>query len=422
MPRINDPNGLSSRPASIVLGELAIAAGIAGRSITLCFEDYPASIVCAICKYLVHGVGGESVSQIRGQGDVNKLEKRGSDVRLVLVQSSRVYTATAWAVQMYVPTEIEVAARPAIICGFAPNDADDDPSPSLALHANADELALITRWISEHDPARCNSIDIRWPSHIQYDPVLDESHWQVSGRANPLPHQLLRRGQVVRSLVTGTCVLRSAQQPNANHASLNVTMDEYEFVRRLLQSRITGSSDLPHDQLAAQMLSRANVYLKIKYGHDYSANNPLRATEYEYDNLERSKSRDRELITRRELADLGNINCATVLKLIEFLKTINDGYDQFGRLGLVRRLPPKSEWRRLPPKSLARLLRPWSMKQIRTHFDVLRRQGLITAERDQASGPWRYELPEELLANGSSFADLPTAQELETQCDPANAS
>ena len=128
------------------------------------------------------------------------------------------------------------------------------------------------------------------------------------------------------------------------------------------------------------------------------------------------------MITRRELADLGNINSATVRKLVEFLKTVDDGYDLFERLGLVRQLPPTNEWKQLPPSSLARLLRPWSMKQIRTHFDVLRRKGLITGERDHANGSWRYELPEELSAIGSTFANLPTAQELETQNNMADAS
>ncbi len=33
---------------------------------------------------------------------------------------------------------------------------------------------------------------------------------------------------------------------------------------------------------------------------------------------------------------------------------------------------------------------PWSEKQVRGHFDRLRRDGLITAERDTANGPWRF--------------------------------
>lgn len=198
-------------------------------------------------------------------------------------------------------------------------------------------------------------------------------------------------------------------------------MEDYELVRVLLQGRMVGLTDERHDKLAAQMLSRANVYLNVKYGHEYAQSNPLRATEFEYECLEQKKSRDRELITRRELADLGNVNSATVRKLVEFLQTVADGYDQFEKLGLARRPPLKSEWKQLPSQSLAQLLRPWSIKQIRTRFDILRRQGLITAERDHANGPWRYDLPEELSAGGSMFADLPSAQELQAQSSISSA-
>lgn len=105
MPRINNPKRLASRPASIILGELAIAAGVAGRTVALCFEDYSAPILCEMCRYLLHGLGTEGVVQIRSQADLKKLDKQISDVRLVLVQSPRVYAATAWAVQMFMPAE-----------------------------------------------------------------------------------------------------------------------------------------------------------------------------------------------------------------------------------------------------------------------------------------------------------------------------
>jgi hypothetical protein len=52
---------------------------------------------------------------------------------------------------------------------------------------------------------------------------------------------------------------------------------------------------------------------------------------------------------------------------------------------------------------------------VRTHFDRLRRDKLITAERDHGNGPWRYELPEELTESPSPFNTLPPAQELNVQ-------
>ena len=166
------------------------------------------------------------------------------------------------------------------------------------------------------------------------------------------------------------------------------------------------------------MVSRANVYLKVKYGDDQSDSNTLRATEFEYRCLENKTARDRELITRREVADLGNINSATVRALVEYLKATPEGYDSFVKMGLAMRPPRRNEWVRHSLRSLVRCLRIWSIKQVRTHFDQLRCQGLITAERDAANGPWRYELPDELCCSASPYENLPSAEELTGCAEP----
>ena len=49
----------------------------------------------------------------------------------------------------------------------------------------------------------------------------------------------------------------------------------------------------------------------------------------------------------------------------------------------------------------------WSAKQVRAHFERLRRSGMITAEREHDNGPWQYELPEELTSRSSVFRGLP---------------
>jgi hypothetical protein len=46
MTRLNIPHGPLPSPCSIALGDLAIAAGFAGRCITLCYPDYPAPLLC----------------------------------------------------------------------------------------------------------------------------------------------------------------------------------------------------------------------------------------------------------------------------------------------------------------------------------------------------------------------------------------
>ena len=117
------------------------------------------------------------------------------------------------------------------------------------------------------------------------------------------------------------------------------------------------------------------------------------------------------MVTRRQIADLGNVRSRTIRRLIEFLRQQRDGYEHFQRMGLVRR-PPRDEWQRAEANSLLGCLRPWSAKQVRTHFDKLRRAGMITAKREYPSGPWQYELPEELESRTSVFRRLPEPAEL----------
>jgi len=81
-------------------------------------------------------------------------------------------------------------------------------------------------------------------------------------------------------------------------------------------------------------------------------------------------------------------------------------------MGLVSRPPEQRAWTRIPVDRLSGLLRSWSLKQVRTRLDRLRRDGLITAEREHANGPWQYLLPAELTDASSPFRNLPSASEL----------
>jgi hypothetical protein len=96
----------------------------------------------------------------------------------------------------------------------------------------------------------------------------------------------------------------------------------------------------------------------------------------------------------------------------------NDGYERFQRMGLMRRPPPRDRWRNVEAAAIAGCLRPWTAKQVRTHFDQLRRTGMITAEREAANGPWRYALPEELQGRRDAYRRLPTAAELIARQSP----
>jgi hypothetical protein len=237
-------------------------------------------------------------------------------------------------------------------------------------------------------------------------PVLPNEHGDNSDIRR------LRERELLRSLVVGAAVLRllGHQAGDAPHVDdLMLTLDDYEHVRRLLQSPAVTPADETCDPLAKDMVDRANVFLQARYGEPNAQDNPF--------NIDGAASppgggANRDLITRREIADLGNTQSRMVRQLVDFVRRRNDGYERFQRMGLVRRAPDREHWRNMETTAMVNYLRPWTAKQVRSHFDQLRRAHLITAERETANGPWRYALPEELQDRQHSFRHLPTAAEL----------
>ena len=100
MTRLTLPLTPPPRPHSVVLGELAIGAGIAGQPITLLYRDFPAPVLCEIWRYHARGLGADQVLQIRSQADVRCLEGWIDDVRMILVHAGSLRSAVAWASQM----------------------------------------------------------------------------------------------------------------------------------------------------------------------------------------------------------------------------------------------------------------------------------------------------------------------------------
>ncbi len=88
-------------------------------------------------------------------------------------------------------------------------------------------------------------------------------------------------------------------------------------MRTPLQTRLVAGADDAHDPLAADMVAQANVYMTVKYSA--GSDNPFGSDPSMTDHCERPP-RVRELITRKEAADLGDVRSRTVRRLIEFLK------------------------------------------------------------------------------------------------------
>ena len=400
MPRIADPSGIGSRPVSVAVGELAIAAGLLGESVTIAC-DFPASTVCQIWKYYSQALGPGNAIHLRAKRDIKDLEQRMTGVRAVFTNSANLYHDVAWLIQM--AGSDSMSPRPAVFCGFQHDDPDSDPGFTLPLTNDEEEVATIHNWAA--DQAERRLVEAEFPSSVEYDTPLDSilelSSFERVGLG-------FREQRIVAALVEGAALLRSADDQGSGN--LQAIVADYEFVRRLLCSPVVRPNRELCEPLALDMMNRANVYLSVKLSGDRG--NPFWVADEDGYPRSRESSLKRDAITRRELADLGNVNSRLVLTLIDYLRRTEAGYARYFEMGSTGEPIQERNWQRLSARELARRLKGWSVKQVRTHFDRLQQRGLVTAERDRANGPLYYQIPEELANVGSPYLQLPTVRTL----------
>ncbi len=393
---------LPPKPTSVALSELAIAAGRIGHSVTLCFQGFPAPVLCQLWRYCIRYAGPETVRNIYTQADARKLAKAIDEVGLVLVHTARLCNLVSWTIRTSDLVVGDGAAKPALFHCVGPRDTEDDPGATLVLHDDGSEQVEVTRWLLTAGDDRPAWGSIPPALNIHVEPALDAG--LTAFRLPAAGDGGVRNRQVLDALLTGATLVRSLREvPVAS--DLITSIEDYELVRRLLQTRLVAGADETFDPLAADMVSRANVYMAVKYGT--GNDNPF---DGDYSALDRGERSGRELVTRREVSDLGNIRSRMVRQLIEFLLRQPDGYERFRRMGFVRRPPERNAWQRAGINALVTYLRPWSAKQLRTHFEQLRRASVITAEREHGNGPWQYMLPENLTVRSNAFGGLPRIQ------------
>lgn len=196
-----------------------------------------------------------------------------------------------------------------------------------------------------------------------------------------------RDWQVVERLTIGAMLFGQSQNREGDVSSPSVS-DVYETVRLTLQHSSIQSVEASYDPLTLFMVQRANVYSASCCG------DPLRTTQSRH-------------VTRREIAELGNTRGRIVQELIEALLASDVGFEKFKTLGTSRKLDDRLEWPTRDTKTLADLLLGWSPKQVRTHFERLLAQGIITGFRSSNNQPWVYALPESLADAASPFRSLP---------------
>ncbi|HJN07322.1 MAG TPA: hypothetical protein QF564_01420 [Pirellulaceae bacterium] len=400
MPRLADPSNIRSRPPSVAIGELAVAAGLVGESVTISC-DFPANTLCQVWKYYTQALGAGNVIQVRAKKDLKDFGSRLADIRAVFVHSSRLYQDVAWPIQM--AGSEAMSPRPAVFCGFQHEDPESDPGLTLPLTNDEQEVVAVLRWATGQ--AECRVVELESPTSVDYDSRLERIL-----RPSALERVGLgfREQRIIEALIEGASLLRSLADEDSGE--LQTTLVDYGFVRGLLCSTVVRPNRELCEPLALDMIKRANVYLSVKLGSD--RRNPFRVEDDDGYRLSRSSSLKRDAITRRELADLGNVNSRLVVTLIEYLQRTETGYSGYLQMGCTGESIRERNWKRLSARELARRLNSWSVKQVRTHFDRLQQRGLVTAEREQANGPLHYEIPAELENVGSPYSRLPTVQSL----------
>jgi len=400
MPQLADPSGIRSRPTSVVLGELAIAAGLVGESVTIAC-DFPANTLCQVWKYYTQALGAGNVIHVRAKKDLKEFGARLTELRAVFVNSPRLYQDIAWSIQMAGSTTM--SPRPAVFCGFHHEDPDADPGLTLPLATEEQEIAAVGMWAS--DESERHVLEVEDPSSVDYDASLAAILHPSTVERGGIGHRELR---IAGALVEGAALLRSASGQAGG--DIQTTLGDYGFVRGLLCSAVVKPNRELCDPLSLDMIKRANVYLSVKLGSD--RRNPFRVEDDDGYRRSRSSSLKQDAITRRELADLGNVNSRLVVTLIEYLQGTEACPTRYVQMGCTGEPIRERNWKRPSARELARRLTSWSAKQVRTHFDRLQQRGLVTAERVQANGPLHYEIPEELENVGSSYLRLPTVRSL----------
>ena len=415
MTRINTACNTVPKPDSVLFGELAIAAGLAGQPVAVCFSESTAIMDCELWKYFSEFATPAHVLHVHSQKDVTTLKKAVGHWRLIVVHTHRLFDTVAWIVQLH---ESGTSARPTIFSRSLPDSVDDVPLPLLVLRSTPDESSSIIRWLMAGRPQRAVLPDGLPTNGMAITPELIP----VTIPRN-LPNgrgpTKLRDCKLLAALLSGTCLTGNAEEPSESVDLPTCGQQEYEQVYRLLKSPLLCSADEPVTQLAVEMVGRTNVFLELKCNPELIEGNPLRCNDSDPTWRIRSGRTRQELTTRNEVADLGNVRSRLIQEIVGLLQSVPDGYAMFQRMGLVRQPPNERDFKSSDLRTLARMLRSWSVKQVRTNFDALRKCGLISGERDSRNAPWRYRLPEELSISSSPFRSLPPANELFSENGPA---
>lgn len=374
------PITLLQQPHSILLGQWAVAGGGIGYPVHLCFNGFPAPIMAEVFRKFIGWLGHRRVLAVHGQRDIQTLKKRLKSIRLVLLFDEKLYPQIAWLLETTLIKGDTNRRHSPVVFLLGSGPFDETPGPLLTIHGSSPELQDVAAWIEDRLDR-----SIGPPHDMTAKVSVDEHRNKVLWQASRVQSSV-RFKQILRGLLLGAAC---STCPMTGHAAITISKEVYESVHSVLTSSITQSVDDPFNPLPLYMINRANLYLDMK-----------------------NKPNTTSRITRRELVDLGNPNGESTLQLVTFLqRRREDGLEEFKNCGLSISYK-KDEWPSVDPKECRKLLLSWTPKQVRTHFNRLVDEGLISAVRAAGNGPWQYRLPESLAEAASPFRKLPTADAL----------
>ena len=287
-------------------------------------------------------MGADRVAHARTQHDVNGITKSISGVPLVFVHVTRLHNALSWAVQMH---DISTGPKPLIVCQGVPDGLDESPGPVIVLRGGGRQPETALNSLLQQQPATWTGPDEGSTTDVQIPNWLLPPTQPSAGEHNRGPRRLRDR-LMLQALVHGARLYRQLENvPCVTEESLDVEPCDYETVRDLLRSSLIASANEPVDPLAVTMVNRANVYLELKYTPELWQENPSFRLDGDPMARLRGSRTQRELITRREIAELGNVRSQLVRQIVESLKQLPDGQALFQQMGLMRRPPSESAWR-----------------------------------------------------------------------------
>lgn len=127
---------------------------------------------------------------------------------------------------------------------------------------------------------------------------------------------ILRDCHLLTALLFGASLIKHVEQSHDSSESQVCGSYEYKIVRRLLQSPILSQTSVSIDPLAVDMVNRANVFLELKQNAEFVHSHPSLSNFGDPIHRHRDSRTGHELVSRCEVADLGNVRSRLIRDVI----------------------------------------------------------------------------------------------------------